>query len=113
MTTICDKPTRVRLQRTKGWCMPSHTKKVDRSTKFGNPFKASPQRGETNQQIVDMFQRWITGDSYVLAKYPDLEERRQTLLRYLPQLRGWNLACWCADNDACHADVLLTMANQE
>jgi uncharacterized protein DUF4326 len=28
----------VQLQRTKGWRMPPNTRKVDRSTIFGNPF---------------------------------------------------------------------------
>jgi hypothetical protein len=28
----------------------------------------------------------------------------------LPELRGKDLVCWCAP-DACHADVLLELAN--
>lgn len=29
----------------------------------------------------------------------------------LAQLRGKNLACWCGPGEACHADVLLELAN--
>jgi hypothetical protein len=29
----------------------------------------------------------------------------------LPTLRGKNLACWCALDKPCHADVLLEIAN--
>jgi len=31
-------PTRIQLCRTKGWRMPENTVKVDRSTRWGNPF---------------------------------------------------------------------------
>ena len=111
MTT--DKPRRVQLQRVKGWRMPSNTVKVDRGTAFGNPFKADPGRGETAEQMVKLFVRWLKGDSEMVAKYPDLESRRHELLRRLPALRGKNLACWCRTGEPCHAEVLLVMANQE
>jgi len=29
------------------------------------------------------------------------------------ELRGKNLACWCALDQPCHADVLLELANQD
>jgi hypothetical protein len=32
------KPVRIQLSRAKGWRMPENTVKVDRSTKWGNPF---------------------------------------------------------------------------
>lgn len=31
-------PKRIQLKRTKGWKMPPNTVKVDRTTKWGNPF---------------------------------------------------------------------------
>jgi hypothetical protein len=31
---------------------------------------------------------------------------------WLHELRGKNLACWCKLDEACHADVLLRLANQ-
>ncbi|SFF27693.1 DUF4326 domain-containing protein [Nitrosomonas sp. Nm166] len=31
-------PRRVQLKRVKGWRMPENTVKVDRTTKWGNPF---------------------------------------------------------------------------
>lgn len=30
----------------------------------------------------------------------------------LSELRDKNLACWCEPGEACHADVLLEMANE-
>lgn len=42
-----------------------------------------------------------------MAGYP----RRAKLIAGLPSLRGKNLACWCALDKPCHADVLLELAN--
>lgn len=39
------------------------------------------------------------------------EEAREDLLAALETLRGKNLACWCPPSQACHADVLLELAN--
>lgn len=42
-----------------------------------------------------------------MAGYPN----RSKLVAALPRLRGKNLACWCALDQPCHADVLLELAN--
>ncbi|XEY15239.1 DUF4326 domain-containing protein (plasmid) [Azospirillum sp. HJ39] len=36
---------------------------------------------------------------------------REAILRRLPELRGKNLACFCAEGSPCHRDVLLRLAN--
>ena len=90
-------PERIQLRRTKGWRMPANTVKVDRSTKWGNPF-----RGDSGEDAVQLFEQWLTwpGPGRVLA----CEAREQ--------LTGKNLACWCAHDRKCHADVLLRVANE-
>ena len=35
------------------------------------------------------------------------------MLDNLKTLRGKNLACWCKPGTACHADVLLRLANEK
>jgi hypothetical protein len=94
--------------------MPSHTRKVDRSTVFGNPFK-----GE-GEGIIRLHRNWLTGvmtDGIIQARYPPLIakhliSRRQYVMASLPELRGVNLACWCPLTQACHADLLLELANR-
>lgn len=108
------KPRRIQLQRTKGWAMPDNTTKVDRSTVYGNPFRV--EAGFSPDQAVNQFRRWLASDTLILAQFPDLEERRQKLLKALPRLRGRNLACWCPlpkpdEPDRCHAAILLELAN--
>jgi hypothetical protein len=48
------------------------------------------------------------GDLQFRGLFP---EKRAALLANLWRLRGKNLACFCAQNEPCHADVLLRLAN--
>jgi len=130
------RPERVQLSRAKGWRMPPNTVKVDRTTRWGNPFRDSEHdpHGEASielangmRQIVDdwwtapvvvrLFEQWMTG---VLIQEPSFLEPRALVdrkwLRPAPDLaplRGKNLACWCKLGSACHSDVLLRLANSE
>lgn len=109
-------PRRVQLQRTKGWRMPPDTRKVDRSTKFGNPFEG---RTYGREEAVRLHRAWLTvqmEDEVITGRYPPLIashliSRRHYVLASLKELRGMNLACWCAPSDVCHADLLLRLAN--
>jgi len=109
-------PYRVQLKRTKGWKMPENTVKVDRSTRFGNPF--------TGPMAVSRFRRWLEGNMstrefeeyHSFVRVSGVSDR-QVILALLPKIRGKNLACWCelskAGEEICHADVLLDLANKE
>jgi hypothetical protein len=90
-------PVRVQLSRQKGWRMPENTRKVDRTTQFGNPFRLD----EGAAASVAAFRVWITSTAAGKALATSARER----------LRGANLACWCALDRPCHADVLLEIAN--
>ena len=46
----------------------------------------------------------------MIARYREWIATQSDLLAALPELRGKDLACWCAP-DACHGDVLLKLAN--
>jgi len=102
-----DAPRRVQLSRAKGWRMPENTVKVDRSTRWGNPFPigaAGPlDRVAPDAEGATGFFRAMLGDAEIrsAADYPD----------DLSPLRGKNLACWCSGL-FCHADVLLELANK-
>src|SRR6185312_714926 len=108
-------PKRIQLSRTKGYKMPSNTIKVDRSTRWGNPFNATqiglcyPQKGlpmpivplatePSLERCLDMYKAYLWG---VLANDPE----------FLDPLKGKNLGCLCKEGELCHADVLLRLAN--
>ena len=99
-------PVRVQRRRTKGWKMPPNTVSVCRPGRWGNPFRVTEER--TPAQAVNAFEAWLT-TTHITAGIP---EKKAAILGGLNELRGKNLACFCALNKPCHADVLLRMANQ-
>lgn len=109
-------PIRIQRQRTKGWRMQPGAVYVGRPTKWGNPFTPDMYwdarfSGSLNVAIdacVEAFRAWLEGKkgcSWIpiieMGPPPDLSP-----------LRGKDLACWCALDQPCHADVLLELANQ-
>ncbi len=104
-------PKRVPLSRAKGWRLPDGAVKVDRTTKFGNPFVVG--RDGTRAECVDLYTKMLAG-YLALASGPSIEEQkaaRRHVLENLEYLRGKDLACWCKGSP-CHADVLLELANR-
>ncbi len=103
-------PVRVQLMRTKGWRMPPSTVKVDRTTKWGNPFIVGQENPFLPGRIVeDRRHAW----SLYLAFAPQNEK---LVAAARAELRDKNLACWCPlpglyEDDCCHASVLLKLAN--
>ena len=96
------KPQRIQLRRSKGWRMPPNTVKVDRSTPWGNPFKVDKDSGAALS--VAAFR------AYLYAATPASRLLREAVQK---QLAGKNLACWCALDAPCHADLLLEWANAD
>jgi len=112
---VSEKPKRIQLSRAKGWRMPPNTVKVDRSTRWGNPFRVGeeyvrdkmvPGGGqscntvENSEHAVQLFRRFAA-------------RQVRTQVETYRELRGKDLACWCAIGQPCHADVLLEIANRE
>ena len=98
-------PQRVQLKRSAGWKMPANTVKVDRTTRWGNPFTIA----DCGSAAIAVAQhgRWMRGE---IAAPGGAEPPSRDALR--TALAGRNLACWCALNGPCHADLLLTLANK-
>lgn len=71
---------------------------VDRGTSWGNPFlMVTPTTAERNR-VCDLFEKYAT---WRLTVEP----------HWLDDLRGQNLACWCAPK-RCHAETLMRLANE-
>lgn len=102
-------PSRIRLSRARGWRMPDNTRKVDRTTRWGNPFPIGSEGplgrvAPDAEGAVGFFRAMLTDTELrAAAGYPSDEEIRR-------DLGGRNLACWCAGS-FCHADDLLRVAN--
>lgn len=107
---------RIQRRRTKGWKMPPNTVSVTRPGPYGNPFvigEMAPSvysrfhKGtvDTAEQAVALFRRALLHEA---TKETPAAER---VIDLLAGLRGKNLACFCALDQPCHADVLLELAN--
>jgi hypothetical protein len=105
-------PKRIKLSRAKGWRMPENAVKVDRSTRWGNPFVVGKDGAVAS--CVARFRKLLWDGEVPLDRCADvleLQDRRTYILRHIDQLRGHDLACWCPLDQPCHADVLLELAN--
>ena len=65
-----------------------------RKSKWANDYRVGCDG--TLDEVIEKYRAW-------LLQQPDL-------LAALPELRGRDLACWCAPK-RCHAEVLLELAN--
>jgi hypothetical protein len=101
------RPVRLRLSRAKGFDLRVLSKDtngldvvvVARPGKWGNPF---PVRVYGRNRAIARYRAWLAETM-----------RADTAGRLdLAALRGKNLACWCKPGEACHADVLLALANR-
>jgi len=90
-------PKRIRRSRVKGWRKPDGSVIVDRTSRYGNPYKVGRDAG-SNAEAVEMYWRY-------LDTRPDLIEQIKA------NLRGRDLICFCDLTEPCHADVLLVLAN--
>ena len=84
-------PKGIQRRRTKGWRMPPGVVNVCRPSKWGNPFRVLVYG---RQGAIDRFEH------YVLPHLP------------VHELRGKDLACWCALGEPCHRNILLKAANE-
>lgn len=115
-------PKRIQLSRAKGWRLPAAAVKVDRSTRFGNPYRVG--------EPIDMKQalRWGWHISPAGQREPAcascaaeaVARFRHALLwdgaihdGLREELGGCDLACWCDLDQPCHADVLIEIANSD
>jgi hypothetical protein len=107
------KPVRIQRRRAKGWRLPENTICVDRSTKWGNPFRVMP--GRSREYAVHLFTHLLAGFLCVVdGPSPEQQEAyRAMIIRDKGELRGKNLACWCPIGSPCHAEVLLGLNHDQ
>ena len=118
MTDFADPPRRFVLSRAKGSRLPEGAVSVARPTRWGNPWKAEVVDGvgwcctDTRYQLITeardrrhAHEMAVAAFRHSLTQDPGLVEDARA------KLRGRNLACWCASDMPCHADVWLEIAN--
>jgi hypothetical protein len=89
-------PQRITRERSKGWKSPRPSRYVGRGSKYGNPYTVELYGRE---KAVEMYK------TFALATI-GIEQIQH-------DLKGQHLLCWCKQDEACHADWLLEVANRE
>lgn len=113
------KPVRLQLSRRKGFSLQQLSMAtnglpavvVRRPTKWGNPFTVAKAEEagyeDSHAMAAYAYRQWLNGD----PKWSPADGDRNRIISDIQQLRGKNLACTCRLDQACHADVLLSLAN--
>ncbi len=128
------RPVRLQLSRKKGFNLQAWSRevnglpavKVDRATRWGNPFRfnhpGSPlqERMPPELSVVSFRLMLEKEGGWFAAPLPwpkgKIPAAFTTVAEVREQLRGKNLACWCklpldGKPDVCHASYLLELAN--
>lgn len=131
-------PSRIQRKRTRGWRKPAWSVIVDRTSRYGNPFRIindltvqAPANGpyegrhwmcrtnaDARRQAADLYDDWLNGtgpDTYTVNNR--LYDRRR-ILADVPRLRGRDIVCTCplpepGQPDHCHGARILARANRE
>lgn len=84
---------RVKIQYMKK--LPENTKKVVRGTCFFNMFKLKKHGGKyTLEESLELYEKTI---DFILSLDP----------KFLDELKGFDLGCFCKLDQPCHADILI------
>ena len=100
-------PKRIQMHRRKGgWRKDNpHAVIVSRPHEFANPFRVGDP---------DPFNPGVVMDNdLATANFRNHALTDAGWANVRAQLRGKDLACWCALDQTCHADVLLEIANAD
>lgn len=128
---------RIQRKRSKGWKSPPNTVYVGRPTMWGNPFSVRESlykdhwsvvfegksisaefatKRNAQAEAVRLFEKWFSTEIADIGT--ELHNFRNkygwkgfSLACAVNMLRGKNLSCWCGENEPCHAEVILRLAN--
>lgn len=129
---------RIQRKRTKGWRMPVGTVYVGRPSMWGNPFSVEVSlykdhwsvcfegksisaefatKFDAQVEAVRLFEKWFSIE--IAAVGTELHDFRnkygwkgfQLACASRNLLRNKDIACWCALDEPCHADIILEVAN--
>lgn len=131
-------PKRIQRSRAAGWRMPAGAVYVGRPSKWGNPISHLDVGGQYPSLTTAEVARLVVRDFMALVRHSELTHPNwrfaggqrgpvswtyPSAVEIKRELAGRDLACWCplerrrpgpglvTIDEACHADVLLALAN--
>jgi hypothetical protein len=110
-------PQRLQRKRTKGWRKPDGAIVVSRPSKYGNPFHTHVDGFRVHPAFcATIHYLWIEARLlpelaaiFVGCNPMPVPPTKDEIRR---DLAGHDLLCWCGEGSACHADMLLHIANE-
>lgn len=87
------RPKRIQRKRTKGWRAPPNTKYIGRPSKWANPY---PVKQYGRERSLALFRSYL-----------NTEMGQRLVQEAKKELHGYNLMCWCGEEEACHGDLWL------
>ena len=116
-------PKRMQRRREKGWRKPEGAVYVGRGSRWGNPLIVC-EEWPTADEVVRLFRDLVEHGEAWWTSDPGTRWEKRNRWRLKGQERRWlnpdairrdlagrDLMCWCPEGQACHADVLLAVAN--
>jgi hypothetical protein len=123
-------PARIQRRRAKGWTAPEGAVYVGRGSRWGNTWGARKDpfndewwvslgschhgpfttKAEAHAKALELYRRDLTTPG---PHHSRLIDPVPTPADVWKHLRGRDLMCWCAPDLPCHADILLTIANDQ
>jgi hypothetical protein len=111
-------PERIQRSRAAGWRLPPNAVVVSRPTRWGNPYRVGylcpvfwVWNGATWRSPDPGVDCRVTDHDMAVALFARIAQQPDYAALVRAELAGKDLACWCPPTKACHADVLLEMAN--
>lgn len=98
-------PKRIQRKRVRGWRMPEGAVYIGRPTVWQNPY-GPPNTSAlipcaSREEAVRLHREMVAEECTNMRRVPF----------YIQELRGKVLACWCREDEPCHGDILLRLAN--
>lgn len=90
--------------------MPENTVYVGRGSRWGNPYVVG--KDGTAEECIKKYSDMLFPYSHESGSIDDFFISASMFEDIVNNLRGKNLACWCALDSPCHADLLLEIANK-
>lgn len=72
--------------------------RIDRQSKFGNPFVMKDDSDSERNRVCDEYEAWIKTKPQLIAAIKE-------------ELKGKDLMCWCAPK-RCHGETIMRIANE-
>lgn len=94
-----------RIQRKRNTIFTKPTLYCGRPSRFGNPFRIGDPDPGWPDEIMDRSRTLRNFISYI-EDHPEIVEDFKEAIKCVEYV-----ACWCKENEDCHVDILLRLAN--